>query len=131
MPRPKPGFDAVRSLAGDLAGVEESTMYGAPALKLHGKFLACIATNKAAEPDTLVVSVGFDQREALIAEDPAVYYLKDHYLDYPVVLVRLPRIDREALRGLLREAWRFVSTKPSRTRRASGSRRAIRTARPR
>jgi len=103
-------FATVRKLAAGLPGVEEGTMYGAQALKLGGRFLACMATNKAAEPGTLVVAVGFDQRDALIEEQPEVYYLKDHYLDYPCVLVRLARIDREALGGLLREARQFVET---------------------
>jgi hypothetical protein len=41
-----------------------------------GNFLACVATNKAAERDTLVVAVDFEQRDALIAADPDVYYLR-------------------------------------------------------
>ena len=53
----------------------------------------------------------FDQRDELIAESPDTYYLTDHYVDYPVVLVRLPRVDRDALRDLLGMAWRFESTR--------------------
>src|SRR5262249_34223193 len=105
-------FAPVRAIARHLADVRHTTMYGAPALKLHGRLLACMATNKVAEPNTLVVSVGFDQREELIATEPSMYYLEDHYQSYPVVLVRLSCIPAEALESLIREAWHFVNTQP-------------------
>jgi hypothetical protein len=110
MPRRQDRFETVRRLAVDLPDVEESTMYGAPALKVRGRLLACMASHKSAEPGSLVVRIGFEDREALIADDPRTYYLKPHYLDYPVVLVRLALIDREALRDLLKSAWRTVTT---------------------
>ena len=115
-------FAPVRAVARHLADVEHTTMYGSPALKLHGRFLACMATNKVAEPNTLVVSVGFDQREELIATEPSVYYLKDHYQSYPVVLVRLSRVPADALESLIREAWHFVSTQPATRLRRPGTR---------
>lgn len=112
-------FDTVRTIARDLPGVEEGTAWGVPALKLRGRFLACMASNKSAEPDTLVVLVGFDQRDAMIADDPATYYLKPHYVGYPSVLVRLSRIERGALKDLLHAAWRFVDASAPRRKRPS------------
>ena len=109
MTRRQTSFEDVRAIGRDLPGVEESTMYGAPALKVRGKLLACMASHKSAEPGSLVVLVGFEARDALIADDPRTYYIKPHYLDYPSVLVRLAIIDREALRDLLRGAWRAVT----------------------
>jgi hypothetical protein len=101
-------FASVRKLGLALPDVEQSTAYGAPALKVRGHMFACMASHKSAEPNTLVVLVGFDQRDALIASDPETYYLKDHYLNYPSVLVRLSRIRPDALRDLLLKAWRFT-----------------------
>jgi len=46
-----------------------------------------------------------------MAAAPDVYYLTDHYVYYPVVLVRLSRIHPDALRDLLGVAWRFVTAK--------------------
>ena len=109
MPRRQTGFDVVRAIGRTLPNVEESTMYGAPALKIRGKLLACMASHKSAEPNTLVVRVNFDQRDALLADDPGTYYLKPHYEEYPSVLVRLDKIDREALKDLLGSAWRTVT----------------------
>lgn len=86
-------------------------MYGAPALKVRGHMFACMASHKSAEPNTLVVLVGFDERAALIAADPETYYVKEHYLNYPSVLVRLSRVRLDALRDLLRKAWHFTDSR--------------------
>ena len=120
MPKKAIGFDAVRKIALTLPDVEESTAYGSPALKVRGHLFACIAINKAAEPNSLMVRMPFEDRDALIAEQPEVYYLVDHYVPYPCVLVRLARVDPETLRDLLLMGWRSVSAlkkRPARTRR--------------
>ena len=109
MPTRKDAFDLVRELGLGLPGVEESTMYGSPALKLRGKMVACMATNKAADPDSLVVQVGFVNRDLLVAKDPKTYYLRKHYEGYPVMLVRLSVIGRDELREILEIAHRHVS----------------------
>jgi len=110
-------FDAVRKIGLGLPGVEEATVYGAPALKVKGILLACIATNKSAEPNTLAARVGFEQREELLKQDAETYYLTPHYENHPLVLARLPRLDSEALANLLELAWRFAATKkPGRKR---------------
>ena len=102
-------FATVRKIGLTLPDVEEGTMYGTPALKLRGKLLACMTSHKSAEPNSLAVRLDFEQRDAMIADDPATYYLKPHYVGYPVVLVRLSRIGREALDDLLHAAWRTVN----------------------
>jgi hypothetical protein len=104
-------FNAIRDIALNLPQVEESTAYGAPALKVRGKLLACVPVNREAEPDSLLVRVDLDDRAELIAADPAVYYTTDHYAAYPSVLVRLPLIHPDSLRDLLRMAHKFVTRK--------------------
>ena len=109
MPTKKINFDTVRKIGLELPGVEEGTMYGAPALKVRGQLLACIPTHKSAEPDSLAVRISFERRAELLETDPDVYYLKDHYVGYTCVLARLSRIHPDALRGLLIMAHQFVS----------------------
>jgi len=118
MPGKKIDFDLVRQIALALPGVEESTMYGAPAVKLRKKLLACPAIHRSAEPNTLAVRINFEERDELIDADPDIYYLKDHYANYPVVLVRMSRISADALRDLLGMSWQFAksSTKSKRSR---------------
>jgi hypothetical protein len=94
-----------------LSGVEESTAYGLPALKVHGQLLACVPANRSVEPNSLMVRVDFDDRAQLLAEDPNLYYVTDHYVGYNAVLVRLSRVNHDMLRDLLGMAYKFVTRK--------------------
>ena len=114
-------FDTVRKIGLALPDVEEGTMYGAPALKVRGSMFACVPTHKSAEPDSLVIRIDFDQRDAMLAEDSKTYYLKDHYVGYPCILVRLNRVHADALRDLLATAHRYVASRAK--RRASPAKR--------
>ena len=118
-------FDMVRKIGLALPDVEESTIHGARSLKVRGRLLTCPALHSSAEPNSLMVRIDFDRREELMKAEPDVYYLTNHYVNHPSVLVRLSRIDRAALEDLLDYAWRFVSSsaKTSR-RRVRGQRRA-------
>lgn len=109
MPRRRMTFDDVRKIGLTLPDVVDATMFGKPALKVRGQMIACMASHKSAEPGSLVVRIGFDDRAALLADDPRTYYVKPHYENYSAVLVRLALIDREALRDLLQGAWRTVT----------------------
>jgi hypothetical protein len=109
MPKRTIKFDTVRKIGLPLSGVEESTAYGSPALKVHGKLLACVPSHRSAEAGSLVVRVGFDDRAELLAADPDVYYVTDHYLNYTSVLVRLSRVTPDVLRDLLGMAHKFVT----------------------
>ena len=113
MPKSTVTFDTVRKIALALPGVEKSTAYGSPALKVEGKLLACIAINRSAEPGSLVVRIDFNDRDELLAADPDVYYVTDHYINYPSVLVRLSRIKPDVLRDLLGMAHKFVTREPA------------------
>src|SRR5688572_2836604 len=95
-------FKPVRAVGLALPDVEAGTKYdGSPVLKLGDAFMAGLATHRSAAPETLVVRVALEEREWLLEDAPDTYYLTDHYRRYPVVLVRLSRIDRDALRDLL------------------------------
>ena len=77
----------------------------------------------------MVVRMDTAQRDLLIEEDPATYYLTDHYVDYSCVLVRLSRVSTDALRDLLQGALRFVSTpRQARPRKVSAGQARLRKA---
>lgn len=44
-------------------------------------------------------------KEALLADDPDVYFTTPHFNGYPAVLVRLERIEEPELAELVVEAW--------------------------
>jgi len=104
-------FDVVREIGLALPGVEESSLHGAPSLKVSGRLLTCPALHKSAEPNSLMVRVGFDQRAALLSADAKRYYITNHYVTHPSVLVRLSEIDRQSLYDLLRTSWEFVTAR--------------------
>jgi hypothetical protein len=118
-------FDDVRAMGRHLSGTTDGLAYGSPALKVNGRTFACVPTHKSAAPNSLAVWVPLDQREELLKSAPDIYYVKDHYVDHPIVLVRLSRIHRDALRDLLGMAHRFVAAQrpPRNGRRASHRRR--------
>jgi hypothetical protein len=132
MPKTKPAaekktdFDTVRKVGLALPGAEEGTTYGTPALKVGGRMFCCLAAHRSAEPGSLVVLIDFDERDELIAADPDTYYLTDHYVNYPSVLVRLRRVHPDALRDLLHGAWRMAverrATRRGRARAGAGRR---------
>jgi hypothetical protein len=113
MPKTKVDFNTVRAIALEMPGVEESTTYGSPCFKARGTLLTCIAIHRSAEPDTLAVRVDPERRAEMIADAPDVYYLTDHYVNYPFVLVRMRRVQPGALKDLLGAAWRLATAKPA------------------
>ena len=44
-------------------------------------------------------------KEALLADDPSIYFTTTHFDGYPAILVRLDRIGLEELHELIVEAW--------------------------
>jgi hypothetical protein len=105
-------FERVRSIGLALPNVQAATKYdGSPILTLGGAFMAGQATHPSAEPATLVVRFTLEDRDSLLEEAPDSYYLTDHYRRHPVVLVRLPRIDGEALRDVLSVSRRLTLPK--------------------
>jgi hypothetical protein len=97
-------FDAVREIALALPGVEESTTPRGTSLKVAGRMLACPAIHSSAEPSSLVVRVSAELRERLLATEPDAYYLTEHYVGYPSILVRLSRVSQDSLRDVLASA---------------------------
>lgn len=99
-------FEGVRRIALALDGVAESTSYGTPAFKLGGKLIARLREDS----ETLVVGTTFEERAELMTAEPETYFITDHYVKYPWVLIHLSRANPDALRDLLERACRLVST---------------------
>ena len=119
-------FDAVRKIGLTLPNAEETTAWGTPVLKVNGRIFTGIPINKDAEPGSVMFSVDFAARDAMIQEQPDIYYTAAHYENYPCVLARLSRLDRDVLEDLLRMAHRFVTTTSARKRPAKARKRAPR-----
>ncbi len=99
------GWDTVVALGRELPGVEESTSYGTPALKVRGKLVARLRE----DGELVVLRTDLDERAALVAADPTTFVVTPHYEAHPMVLVRLATVDVGELRELLTESWRRVA----------------------
>jgi hypothetical protein len=102
--RPGVNFNTVREIAQTLPGAQESTSYGTPAFKLKGKLFA----RQHQDGESLVIPVDFEARDEMMSTSPEKFYITDHYLNYPYVLVRMAKINADELRDLLTGAWRRV-----------------------
>lgn len=98
-------FTDVSRLGRALAGVTESTSYGTPSLKVDGKLLVRLKE----DGETLVLRMDFVNRDLLLRAEPDLFFLTDHYLNYPSILLRLGRVTPARLAELLEDAWRLVA----------------------
>jgi hypothetical protein len=100
-------FETVRRLALQLPGVGEGTSYGTPAFKVQGKLFVRLHQSG----DSIVVRVDLNERAMRMKADPETYYITDHYVAHPLMLVRLSTVAKDDLRELLEESWRRVAPK--------------------
>ena len=103
-----PTWDDVVAIATRLPGVEVTTSYGTPSLKVAGGFMCRLRT----DPDALVLRVvDLGEREALLQGQPDAFFTTPHYDGHAMVLVRFGAIDRDELGELLTESWRLRAPK--------------------
>lgn len=107
-PKQTEDCEVARSLGAKLPGVKDTSGRHSVALKLKGRLLACEAIDRSAEPNSLMVCISKKRRDDLLAQNPDVYYLTNHYAPYPAILVRLSSIKRSALKDLLTESWKYM-----------------------
>lgn len=107
-PRGEPvTYETVRQLALTLPGTEEGTSYGTLACKVAGKLFA----RQHQDGESVVIRVDFEEREELMSAEPEKFYITDHYLNYPWMLVRLSKVGRDELSDLLLQSWRRAAPK--------------------
>jgi hypothetical protein len=102
------GWDDVIAIGERFPGVEVSTSYGRPALKVAGKFMCAIREN----PDAFVFRVlDVPDQQALLQGEPDVFFTTPHYDRWPYVLVRMDTVTTEQLEELIEDAWRIRASK--------------------
>jgi hypothetical protein len=86
-----------------LPGTEQSTGYGTAAVRVRGKFISRWRTEAEG---ALAIRCDFLDRQMLLQAQPEVFFVTDHYLNYPMILVHLDKIRADALRDVFERAWR-------------------------
>jgi hypothetical protein len=93
----------VRRLALALPSTTEKPMYGTPGFYVAKKAFARIRE----EGDVLVLWVAtLEDKDALLAAEPDVFFTTPHYDGYASVLVRMATVEADELEELLEDAWR-------------------------
>lgn len=103
-------LDDVRRISMSLPEAAERPSYGSPAWRVRDRAFARLRQEHdvAEDGDVLVVWVaGLDEKEALIASEPDVFFTVAHYDGHATVLVRLKAIAEDELTELLTDAWRL------------------------
>ncbi|MEV1333201.1 MmcQ/YjbR family DNA-binding protein [Micromonospora costi] len=110
-------WEDVRRIAATLPETAEHPSYdGLPAWRVRDKAFAWERPLRRADlaalgddaPDGPILGArvpDLGAREALLADDPEVYFTTPHFDGYPAVLVRLDRISLPELTELMVEAW--------------------------
>ena len=100
-------LEEVRRIALALPGVTEGTAYGTRAFHVRRKLFARMRE----DGETLVIKCNIYERRYLMEDMPEVFFLHEHYRDYPYVLVRLSAVSPALLAERMEEAWRIVAPK--------------------
>lgn len=100
------GYERYLKIALALPGTDASTSYRTPSVKLVGKILSRWRTEAEGG---LAIRCDFLDRQILLQTQPDFFFLTDHYLNYPMILVHLDRISRDALVDIVERAWRLVA----------------------
>ncbi|MEO8393643.1 MAG: MmcQ/YjbR family DNA-binding protein, partial [Chloroflexota bacterium] len=82
MPDP---FDRVSAIALTFPGVTESETFGSPSLKVNGKYLAQIWQ----DGQSLILSMEIVERDMWLQAEPDIFFITDHFRDWPGVLIRM------------------------------------------
>jgi hypothetical protein len=109
-------WDDVDRLAHALPETDEGSSYGNRAWTVKGKAFAWERPLRKADiealgdaaPDGPILGARVEHlgaKEALLADDPDVYFTTPHFDGYPAILVRLENIGLAELEELLAEAW--------------------------
>lgn len=91
----------------DLPGVEETTSWGEPCLKAHGKLWVWWSPSE----DAPVFKVPFEEREFLVEAEPDRFFFTAHYRRHPLVLMRPEKLDLDWVRANLVRVWRAQAPK--------------------
>lgn len=93
-------------IALSLPGAELSTSYGTPSVKVRGRLMSRWRTEAEG---ALAIRCDFLDRQILLQAHPEVFFLTEHYRDYPMILIRLEKISRRELLDVVDRAWRLVA----------------------
>lgn len=101
-----------RGIALSFEGTFERYSQGGPEIRIGEDYFVRIGTR---EPDTLQLKIdSIEERDAMIAAEPDLFYVTDHFRSYKGLLARLSALDARTFRALLKQRLAVIeaSRKP-------------------
>ena len=81
-----------------LPGAEERPWFNRPCVFIHDRFLTRVHDKEEA----VVLQVGsMEMREMMLEAEPELFYITDHYRNFPFVLARLKALSKTAFKEML------------------------------
>jgi hypothetical protein len=96
-------WPAIRNIMSSFPQTEESTSYGTPAYKVNKKLLLRL------KEDGKTLVLHSDDRDIFLKDDDSVFFVTEHYANYPYVLVRLDKIRKDKLRAAIIQSWKELA----------------------
>jgi len=104
-----------RKIALSVEGASEGPYFGKPAVFVAEKFLTRVHTKEEA----MVLAVGsMEMRDVMLEAEPKLFYITDHYKNFPYLLARLTKLDKATLKDLLNARLLQIEAKTKKKRAA-------------
>jgi hypothetical protein len=98
-----------RALALSLPGTEERRWFTHMCVFVHDRFLMRVNDKEEA----VLLQVGsMEMREMMLEAEPALFFVTDHYRNFPFVLARLKALTKSSLKQMLEGRARQLAQMP-------------------
>ena len=98
-------WEKVKAMALQLPETYEKPSYGTPAIYV-GKKKVC-----RLREDDESLAIYNNERDRWMAKNPNVFFITDHYLNYPMLLIHLSKVSKADLETLLIHSWKIRAGK--------------------
>ena len=104
-----------RKIALSFDGASEGPYFGKPAIFVAEKFL----TRVHHKEEAMVLAIGsMEMRDVMLEAEPQLFYITEHYKNFPYLLARLSKLNKETLKDLLAARLLRIEAKKPKTRAA-------------
>jgi len=93
-----------------IPGTEEVLWFKKPAVFLHGQFLTKVHDKE----DAMALRVSsMEMRDMMLEAEPGLFYITDHYRNFPFILARLAALTPKLLKEILAGRAAQLAEKPA------------------
>lgn len=97
-------------IALSLPGATETLWFNKPAVFIHGQFLTKVHDKE----DAMALRVSsMEMRDMMLEAEPKLFYITDHYRNFPFILARLTALTPKLLKEILAGRAAQLAEKPA------------------